>query len=149
MTASDRCIPLRAVRLVHLAAQGLLNATVLHTPQNPASKGDVLDAIRRMGALQIDTIHVVARSPYLVLWSRLGQYDPAWLDECLAEKALFEYWAHAACFLPIEDYPAYAYRMQRDSHPWFPDDWKETHADAIQRVMQTSGARRGGAQFGF
>ncbi len=64
-----------------------------------------------MGLLQIDTIHVVARSPYLVLWSRLGDYRPQWLDELLAEGALFEYWAHAMCFLPIEDYPLYRRRM--------------------------------------
>ena len=43
-----------------------------------------------MGVLQIDTISVVARSPYLVLWSRLGDYDPEWLDQLLAEGALFE-----------------------------------------------------------
>ena len=60
-----------------------------------------------MGALQIDTIHIVARSPYFVLWSRLGDYPQVWLDELLAEGALFEYWSHAACFLPIEQYPLY------------------------------------------
>jgi len=67
--------------------------------------------VRRMGVLQIDTIHVVARSPYLVLWSRLGDYRPEWLDELHAEGTLFEYWAHAMCFLPIEDYPLYRRRM--------------------------------------
>jgi len=64
-----------------------------------------------MGLLQIDTISVVARSPYLVLWSRVGDYTPGWLEELLAEGALFEYWSHAACFLPIEDYPIYRRRM--------------------------------------
>jgi len=67
-----------------LAAQGL------ERPRQLADKADVLAAIRRMGVLQIDTIHVVARSPYLVLWSRLGDYDPVWLDELLAEGSLFE-----------------------------------------------------------
>jgi uncharacterized protein YcaQ len=89
-----------------LAAQGLDRA-----PEKPAIKADVLDAIRRMGALQIDTIHVVNRSPYLVLWSRLGDYQPEWLDELLDEGSLFEYWAHAACFLPIEDYPLHRRRL--------------------------------------
>lgn len=86
-------------RLIHLAAQGLLNP-----PVTPAQKTDVLNAIRRMQLLQIDTISVVARSPYLVLFSRLGVYDPAWLDELLEEGRVFEQWAHAACFLPMEDY---------------------------------------------
>src|SRR4028119_1505969 len=93
---------LEAARTMLLAAQGLVSP-----PERPAEKGDVLGAIRRMGALQIDSISVVARSPYLVLWSRLGRYEPRWLDELLAEGVLFEYWSHAACFLPIEDYGLY------------------------------------------
>ena len=68
-----------AARDLLLAAQGLTRP-----PQQPATKVAVLETIRRMGALQIDTISVVARSPYFVLWSRLGAYDPAWLDELLA-----------------------------------------------------------------
>ena len=73
-----------------------------------------------MGTLQIDTISVVARSPYLVLFSRLGAYEPKWLDELLAEGALFEYWSHEACFLPIEDYALYRHRM--DEEQSFRDD---------------------------
>lgn len=90
-----------------LAAQGLDRR-----PDLPASKAGVLETIRQMGTLQIDTIHVVARSPYLVLWSRLGAYEPRWLDELLAEGALFEYWAHEACFLPVESYPLFRHRMR-------------------------------------
>ena len=99
-------LSLAAARALLLAAQGLHEP-----PPAPATKEDVLAAIRRMGLLQIDTISVVARSPYLVLWSRLGAYEPRWLDELLAEGALFEYWSHAACFLPIEDYRLYRRRM--------------------------------------
>src|SRR5690348_1400676 len=95
-----------AARTLLLAAQGLQEY-----PPEPACKADCLAAIRRMGLLQIDTISVVARSPYLVLWSRLGHYEPCWLDELLAEGALFEYWSHAACFLPIEHYGVYRRRM--------------------------------------
>jgi uncharacterized protein YcaQ len=89
-------------RTLLLAAQGL-NPRL----DRSAEKADVLEAVRRMGVLQIDSISVVARSPYLVLWSRLGHYEPGWLDELLEEGALFEYWSHAACFLPIEDYGLY------------------------------------------
>ncbi|MGB9751326.1 MAG: hypothetical protein C0183_11600 [Roseiflexus castenholzii] len=91
-----------ALRALLLAAQGLDRP-----PERTATKDDVLAAIRQMKALQIDTIHVVARSPYLVLWSRLGAYAPRWLTDLLAERAIFEYWSHEACFLPIEDYPVY------------------------------------------
>jgi uncharacterized protein YcaQ len=74
-----KTLTLSAARTLHLAAQGLLLP-----PRRKATKADVLDAIRRMAQLQIDTIHVVARSPYLVLFSRLGPYASEWLDEHLA-----------------------------------------------------------------
>lgn len=89
-------------RALMLATQGLLTP-----PTQPAIKAAVLATIRQMAILQIDTINVVARSPYLVLWSRLGDYDPRWLDALLAEGAIFEYWSHEASFLPAEDYPLY------------------------------------------
>src|SRR5215213_11599653 len=91
-----------AVRGLMIAAQGLQQC-----PPSPATKADVRRMIRQMHVLQIDTINVIARSSYMVLWSRLGDYDPHWLDELLEEGALFEYWSHAACILPIEDYPLY------------------------------------------
>jgi uncharacterized protein YcaQ len=121
-------------RNVMLAAQGLD-----HVPPQPAAKADVRAAIRRMCLLQIDTIHVVARSPYLVLWSRLGEYQPAWLDELLAEGALFEYWAHAMCFLPIEDYPLHRRRMLDaiEQKLWpvkWAVQWAEEHPQVMDRV---------------
>lgn len=119
-----------AFRLLLLAAQGLTNP-----PARPAAKPDVLATIRRMGALQIDTIHVIARSPYMVLFSRLGDYQPAWLDELLAEGALFEYWSHAACFLPVEDYPLYVSRMQKYIQRYYTAEWSAAHHETITRVM--------------
>jgi uncharacterized protein YcaQ len=120
-----------AARAALLAAQGL------GAPPPPAQKGDVLAAIRRMGALQIDTIHIVARSPYFVLWSRLGAYEPRWLDELLAEGAIFEYWAHAACFLPIEDFALYRRRMLASRSP---DDrwgrWGGQHPELVEQVLE-------------
>lgn len=124
-------LSIAAVRLLQLCTQGLLSAPVC-----PAEKPDVLNAIRRMGALQIDTIHVVARSPYFVLFSRLGHYQPAWLDQHLAEGRLFEYWAHAACFLPIEDYPLYRHRMHREQQRYYSPEWGEQHSQTIQSIME-------------
>jgi uncharacterized protein YcaQ len=115
-----------------LAAQGLHRR-----PQKKAAKRDVLVAVRRMGALQIDTIHVVARSPYFVLWSRLGDYQQRWLDELLAEGLLFEYWSHEACFLPIEDYPLYRHRMlDASSQGWhYSRSWVESHRPDLERLL--------------
>lgn len=92
-------ISLQQARNLHLAAQGLLAS-----PPKPTRK-HLLAAIERMALLQIDTIHVVARSPYLVLHARLGDYPTRWLDEALARADVFETWAHEACFAPTADWP--------------------------------------------
>lgn len=125
-------LSLAHARAVMLAAQGLDRR-----PRRRARKADVLAAIRRMGALQIDTIHVVARSPYLVLWSRLGAYDPAWLDQLLAQGKIFEYWSHEACFLPIEDFPLYRHRMlDRSWAGWrYAHALMEKHPDDVARLL--------------
>ena len=119
-------------RNLMLAAQGLLRAS-----SQSAEKQDVLTCIRRMGVLQIDTIHVVARSPYLVLFSRLGVYDPAWLDELEADGRLFEYWAHAACFIPTEDFPSFRRTMLEEYHPHYISlDWLDEHKDLLNQILQ-------------
>lgn len=122
-----------AARALVLSAQGLL-----HPPRRAARKQDVMETIRRMGALQIDTIHVVARSPYLVLWSRLGDYRPHWLDELLSERAIFEYWSHEACFLPIEDYPLYRHRMlDLEGMGWkFTQAWASEHRHELASMLE-------------
>ena len=119
-------------RAVMIAAQGLCQRL-----RAAAKKSDVLKAIRRMSALQIDTIHVVARSPYLVLWSRLGDYEHGWLDELLAKGEIFEYWSHEACFLPIEDYPLYRHRMlDARSMGWkYSHEWITAHRKEVERVL--------------
>jgi uncharacterized protein YcaQ len=128
---TETTYPIDIARLMLLSTQG-----VVHAPAQPAQKMDVLEAIRRMGALQIDTIHVVARSPYFVLFSRLGDYRPEWLDELLAEGRLFEYWSHAASFLPIEDYPVYVSRMEHYTHRYYTAAWGEKYQDTVTRIMQ-------------
>ncbi|GAA0720327.1 winged helix-turn-helix domain-containing protein [Dokdonella soli] len=122
MTSPIRLAPQQA-RNLHLAAQGLLVR-----PRRRARKADVLAAIERMRVLQIDTIHVVARSPYLVLFSRLGAYEPQWLVELLAEGAIFESWAHEACFAPFGDYALHRqHLLGRDGH------WAMKHAQRVRR----------------
>jgi uncharacterized protein len=117
-----------AARELLLAAQGL------GTVPKRATKDEVRETIRRMGVLQIDSISVVARSPYLVLWSRLGSYEPRWLDELLADGALFEYWSHAACFIPIEDYGLYRRLMIEGGEKT--RTWMRAHHEEIKHVME-------------
>jgi uncharacterized protein YcaQ len=77
---------------------------------------------------------VVARSPYLVLHARLGDYDPAWLDQLVASAALFEVWAHEASIAPIEDYPLHRRALETRHH------WSVDRARRLQRE-QAQGMR--------
>jgi uncharacterized protein len=71
----------------------------------------VLETVRRLGFLQIDPISTVSPPQRLVLWSRLGPYDPAELDRLLwEERKLFEW---GAFIWPIEDFPLIRARMRR------------------------------------
>lgn len=126
-------IPLSSARALHLAAQGLLSPV-----KRKARPADVISAIERMGLLQIDTISVVARSPYLVLFSRLGDYQPEWLEQALAARQLFEYWAHEACFLPIDDFGLLRHRMlDPQGMGWkHSQEWVNKHHAAIEALLQ-------------
>ena len=126
-------LSLNMARRLHLAAQGLLNA-----PRRLARPEDLLAAIHRMALLQIDSINVVARSPYLVLFSRIGPYPTTWLDACLERGELYEYWAHEACFVPIEDYGLLRHRMLDPSGMGWkdPQNWLEQHRDEVTALLQ-------------
>lgn len=115
----------RSAQLLHLAAQGLLKGAT-----RKARKADVVSTIARMGILQIDTINVVARSPYMVLFSRLGSYRNEWLDDALADGHLAEAWAHEASFVPASEFHYHRdYRLGRAGH-WAQKMAERTHADA-------------------
>jgi uncharacterized protein YcaQ len=78
---------------------------------NPC-KEDVYSTIENLGCLQIDTISVIERAHYLTLWSRLGNYEKQHLDTlAYKERRLFEYWAHAACYVPMKHYRYYLQSM--------------------------------------
>lgn len=62
------------------------------------------ETIRHLGYVQLDTLAVVARAHHHVLWSRTGAHEENFLNELMREKKIFEYWSHAAAFLPMEDY---------------------------------------------
>ncbi len=129
---SHPVIPLSAARTLHLAAQQLQ-----HPLKRKPVRDDVTLAIHNMALLQIDTISVVARSPYLVLFSRLGHYPAEWLEEALAAGKLFEYWAHEACFVPIEDYRLLRHRMLApEKMGWkYSQAWIDTHHEDIALLL--------------
>ncbi len=93
-----------------------------------APKPDVLATIRDLGCLQLDPIRKVERPHRLILWSRLGAYDPAELERLRWQsRALFEYWAHAASLVLSEDYPIHAATMQRNREAQRSQEWLAEH----------------------
>lgn len=127
-------LTIEEARGVMLGAQGLLH------PPTPGPDLDRLRAIiERLGVVQIDTISVIARSQYLVLWSRLGRYDPAVFDDMLARsRDVFEYWSHAASIVPMSDYRYYRADMQRssDDHMWLHlRAWKDDNPHIVEQTL--------------
>jgi uncharacterized protein YcaQ len=90
-----------------LRAQGFLGAE--------GRRGGVPGILRRVGAVQLDTISVLARSHELVAYARLGPVPRERVERAYWHSrtpAAFEYWSHAACILPIEEWPYYAFRRR-------------------------------------
>lgn len=67
-------------------------------------KKAVLNALEHLGYVQIDTLSVVERAHHHTLWSRIDDYKTHYLDDLLKERNIFEYWFHAASYLPMKDY---------------------------------------------
>jgi uncharacterized protein YcaQ len=112
-------------------------------PRPSPDEAGLLELVRDIGCVQIDPISAVARTNYLVPWSRLGLHDPAIQDKLLfKERALFEYWAHAASIVLTEDYPIHSYLMRRyqtGDRPWVirMREWMEANRELCDHVMAT------------
>ncbi|MGI9008045.1 MAG: winged helix-turn-helix domain-containing protein [Streptosporangiaceae bacterium] len=136
-------------RLITLQAQGLIGAA--------ARTGGVPAMLRRVGGVQLDTISVLARSHELVAYARLGAVPRSSIERAYwhpRTATAFEYWSHAACVLPIEEWPFYAFRRRafvaRGSR------WHQSHpavcAEVLARIRaegpltttELGGAKNGG-----
>ena len=97
-----------AARRMALAAQGFGKAR----PPAPGRR-HVLSTIETLGLLQIDSVNVLSRSHYLPLFSRLGDYPRALLEDLAWGKtpALVEYWGHEASLMPRDLHPLFRWRM--------------------------------------
>jgi uncharacterized protein YcaQ len=149
-------------RRIQLRAQGLLGR-VATTRQGGGLRGDpgarrALGTLRHLGAVQLDTISVLARSHELVAYARLGAVGRSSVERAYWNgTATFEYWSHAACVLPIEDWPLYAFRrrdyLRKGRH------WHRTPEQACKEVLARlrsdgpltatglGGAKKGGEWF--
>ncbi|HET8527205.1 MAG TPA: crosslink repair DNA glycosylase YcaQ family protein [Actinomycetota bacterium] len=133
-----RTVDLGTARRLAVATQRLSGRPPRSTPAR------VLDAVRAIRCVQLDPISVVARSPLLVLRSRLPSFRPEHLDRLLwTDRTLFEYWAHAASIVLSEDYPIHRYQMRtwpRAGSRF--GEWAASN-DALRRSILREVGRRG------
>ena len=110
----ERTVTVAALRRLVIRAQG-------YAPRpRRATTREVEATIRRLSCVQLDSISTVERSHRIVLSTRAGDYPRDAVTRLLARGRIFEYWAHEACLLPIEDWPLHRWRMVSDGlHPWW------------------------------
>lgn len=106
----------------------LLSQRVPPAKQTGSAIAGTLSAIEHLGYIQIDTISVIQRAHHHTLWNRNPRYKASHLNQLLSEKRVFEYWSHAAAYLPMRDYRYSLPRKQaiasgRQNH-WYQRDDK-------------------------
>ncbi|CAB4711205.1 MAG: winged helix-turn-helix domain-containing protein [Actinobacteria bacterium] len=107
-----------------------------------AKPAEVAREIARLGVVQLDSIATVDRAHRITLSTRIGGYDEKAVSALLQRGDIFEYWAHEACLLPIEDYPLFKRRMEHlaDEHWW----GRKRQARDVEEVVLAR-IREGGA----
>ncbi|MEZ0094349.1 winged helix-turn-helix domain-containing protein [Streptacidiphilus sp. EB129] len=136
-------------RRIALRAQGLLGA--------PDRRAGVRGVLRHLGAVQLDTISVLARSHELIPYARLGAVGRGAVESAYwGGGTSFEYWSHAACVLPIEEWPLFAFRRRAflaRGHRWHRlEDPDRSCAEVLARLRadgpltstDLGGAKKGG-----
>lgn len=103
-----------------------------------------LEIIEHLGYVQIDTISVVERAHHHVFWTRNPKYKPSTLDQLVKDRKVFEYWSHAASYLPMQDYrytlPMKRAFQKRESTSWHPRDPKLM--SSVLKRIKTEGPLR-------
>ncbi|MEE1752192.1 winged helix-turn-helix domain-containing protein [Streptomyces sp. SP18CS02] len=129
-------------RRIALRAQGFLGA--------PDRRAGVRGVLRHLGAVQLDTISVLARSHELIPYARLGAVGRATVDDAYwastavgtspARPHAFEYWSHAACVLPVEEWPHFAFRRRAyRARPHWYHDLPDGAYDAVIKQLRAEG----------
>ncbi|MGW5103434.1 winged helix-turn-helix domain-containing protein [Streptomyces sp. NPDC004100] len=120
-------------RRIALRAQGLLGA--------PDRRAGVSGVLRHLGAVQLDTISVLARSHELVPYARLGAVGRQAVESAYwQDTRAFEYWSHAACVLPVEEWPHFAFRRRAyRSRPHWNHQLPEGAYEQVIKQLQAEG----------
>jgi uncharacterized protein YcaQ len=120
------------LRRIALGAQGLLQTQ----PYGRGLEG-ALNAINHLGYVQIDTISVVERAHHHVLHSRVPKFNPAMTNDMLLNRDIFEYWSHAAAFLPMADFRfslPYKHAIKSGQTHWYRNPDKKLMAELVARI---------------
>ncbi|PCJ46499.1 MAG: hypothetical protein COA99_02665 [Moraxellaceae bacterium] len=123
---------LARLRRLALAAQGLLQAQPYGCGLAGARK-----AINHIGYVQIDTISVVERAHHHVFYSRVPKFKPAMTNQMLLDGDIFEYWTHAAAFLPIADFRfslPYKHAIKSGQTHWYKTPDKKLMGELLARI---------------
>ncbi len=123
---------LARLRRLALAAQGLLQARPYGVGLAGARK-----AINHIGYVQIDTISVVERAHHHVFNSRVPKFKPAMTNKMLRAGDIFEYWTHAAAFIPIADFRfslPYKHAVKNGQVHWFKNPDRKLMAELLARI---------------
>lgn len=128
-----------SLRRLALSKQGLASPQIFGS-----GKSATLRAIEHLGYVQIDTLSVVERAHHHVLWNRITDYDPAHLNQLISEQHIFEYWYHAASYLPMRDYRYALPQMMsicRGENRYFSDVDKRLMKEVLARVSSEGALR--------
>lgn len=120
------------LRRLALAAQGLLQAQPYGVGLAGARK-----AINHIGYVQIDTISVVERAHHHVFYSRVPKFKPVMVNNMLAGGDIFEYWTHAAAFIPITDFRfslPYKNAIKNGQVHWYKNPDKKLMGELLARI---------------
>jgi uncharacterized protein YcaQ len=106
-----RTVSFTALRRIAIAAQGYTARS------RTGTRREVEETIRALSCVQLDSITAVERSHRITLGSRVGAYPRETVSRLLGEGRIFEYWAHEACLIPVEEWPLFRAPMKAP-HPW-------------------------------
>ena len=105
-------------------------------PRAKLSDDGVLEIIRSLGFVQVDSINTVARAHHMILFARNQTYRPEQLTRLLERKrALFEHWTHDASIIPVEFYPYWRYRFTRDRKVLL-DRWRKARHEGFEEIFE-------------
>jgi hypothetical protein len=125
-------LSLAEARRIALSAQGFAAPRNSHEP----SLDDLRRVVEHVTLVQIDTVNVLARAHYLPFFSRLGPYRQELVDElAYSHRELFEYWGHAASFIPMPLFPLIRHRMQTHRRDRWLQRIQEEHPGFVERVL--------------